>query len=128
MKKIERELDIKVGSRVSLPQPFVFFHVFSFSQVQQLMTDTWLPHFTRDRHLSCGGRVPIGCRVANVLRVENHRAYARYLSYKHALKLKRPRPCTPFPVRTSDRINLLDHETWLLLISRLKPLHHNTLE
>lgn len=50
------------------------------AEIQQLMTDTWLKTFSRDRLLLCGGRVPLGCRVANVLRVENHRAYARYLS------------------------------------------------
>ncbi|CAK9041728.1 unnamed protein product [Durusdinium trenchii] len=80
------------------------------AEVQQLMTDTWLPHFTRDRQLLGGGRVPIGCRVANVLRVENHRSYARYLTYKDALRLKRSGPCTPFPLRTSNRINLLDDD------------------
>ena len=71
------------------------------------MTETWLPHFTRDRHLHCGGRVPLGCRVANVLRIENHKAFARYRSYKEALRMKRP-CCAEFRVRTSGRINLLD--------------------
>jgi len=81
------------------------------AEVQQLMTDTWLPHFSRDRRLIHGSAaVPVGCRVANVLRVENHRAYARYSSYKDGLKMKRPGPCTPFPVRTSNRINLLEDE------------------
>ena len=72
------------------------------------MTETWLPHFTRDRHLHCGGRVPVGCRVANVLRIENHKAFARYRSYKEALRIKQPGPCAEFRVRTSGRINLLD--------------------
>ena len=81
------------------------------AEVQQLMTDTWLPHFSRDRRLIHGSAaVPVGCRVANVLRVENHRAYARYSSYKDGLKMKRPGPCTPFPVRTSNRINLLEDD------------------
>lgn len=77
-------------------------------EVQNLMTETWLSHFTRDRHLYCGGRVPVGCRVANVLRVENHKAYSRYSSYKDGLRIKRSGPCTGFTVRTSGKINLLD--------------------
>ena len=84
------------------------------AEIQQLMTDTWLPHFSRDRRLIHGSAaVPVGCRVANVLRVENHRAYARYSSYKDGLKMKRPGPCTPFPVRTSNRINLLEDDARL---------------
>ena len=135
------------------------------------MTETWMSHYTRDRLLHCGGRVPVGCRVANVLRVENHKArrscrvpamliqcprifddfwwfscsfayilrilshgkslslirpwgvmlftvfpvwrleleaYARYSSYKDALRMKRSQPCKRFTVRTSGKINLLD--------------------
>lgn len=77
-------------------------------EVQQLMTETWVAHFTRDRHLHCGGRVPVGCRVANVLRVENHKAYTRYASYKEGLRIKRSGPCSEFRVRTTHKINLLD--------------------
>jgi len=77
------------------------------AEVQQLMTDTWRACYTRDRRLVAGtSRVPIGCRVANVLRVENHQAYARYLNYKESVA--RSGPCTPFPTQTANRINLLD--------------------
>lgn len=81
------------------------------AEIQRLMTDTWEMKFSRDRRLVHGSEaVPLGCRVANVLRVENHRAFARYSSYKDGLRMKRPGPCTLFPVRTSNRINLLDED------------------
>lgn len=81
------------------------------AEIQRLMTDTWEMKFSRDRRLVHGSEaVPLGCRVANVLRVENHRAFARYSSYKDGLRMKRPGPCSPFPVRTSNRINLLDED------------------
>jgi len=35
-------------------------------------------------------------------------AYARYSSYKDALRMKRSQPCKRFTVRTSGKINLLD--------------------
>lgn len=42
--------------------------------------DTWEMKFSRDRRLVHGSEaVPLGCRVANVLRVENHRAFARHM-------------------------------------------------
>lgn len=81
------------------------------AEVQQLMNDTWRSRYTRDRWLVAGAeRVPLGCRVANVLRVENHRAFTRYANYKDGLRMKRSGPCSLFRVQTSDRINLLDDE------------------
>eukprot|EP00441_Pelagodinium_beii_P026137 CAMPEP_0197657186 /NCGR_PEP_ID=MMETSP1338-20131121/44471_1 /TAXON_ID=43686 ORGANISM="Pelagodinium beii, Strain RCC1491" /NCGR_SAMPLE_ID=MMETSP1338 /ASSEMBLY_ACC=CAM_ASM_000754 /LENGTH=949 /DNA_ID=CAMNT_0043233501 /DNA_START=174 /DNA_END=3024 /DNA_ORIENTATION=- len=78
------------------------------SEVQQLMTDTWRACYTRDRRLVAGTeRVPTGCRVVNVLRVENHRAYACYSNYKNSVAREHG-PCKPFPTQTSNRINLLD--------------------
>lgn len=47
---------------------------------QSLHQDTWEMKFSRDRRLVHGSEaVPLGCRVANVLRVENHRAFARHM-------------------------------------------------
>jgi len=81
------------------------------AEVQQLMTETWRGRFTRDRRLVAGAeRVPVGCRVANVLRVENHRAYTRYANYKDGMRMKRAYPCVPFRTQTTDRINLLDDD------------------
>ncbi|CAE6959311.1 Lrp4 [Symbiodinium natans] len=81
------------------------------AEVQQLMNDTWRSRYTRDRWLVAGAeRVPLGCRVANVLRVENHRAFTRYANYKDGLRMKRPGPCALFRSQTSDRINLLDDD------------------
>eukprot|EP00441_Pelagodinium_beii_P009057 CAMPEP_0197704182 /NCGR_PEP_ID=MMETSP1338-20131121/125809_1 /TAXON_ID=43686 ORGANISM="Pelagodinium beii, Strain RCC1491" /NCGR_SAMPLE_ID=MMETSP1338 /ASSEMBLY_ACC=CAM_ASM_000754 /LENGTH=960 /DNA_ID=CAMNT_0043288081 /DNA_START=193 /DNA_END=3076 /DNA_ORIENTATION=- len=77
-------------------------------KVQQLMTDSWRACYTRDRRLVAGtDRVPIGCRVVNVLRVENHGAYTRYAKYKESVAQERGH-CTPFPTQTANRINLLD--------------------
>ena len=45
--------------------------------------------------------------VFPVWRVELE-AYARYSSYKDALRMKRSEPCRRFTVRTSGKINLLD--------------------
>ncbi|CAJ1337043.1 unnamed protein product, partial [Effrenium voratum] len=71
------------------------------AEVQHLMNETWVQRYSRDRRLVGGSdKVPTSCRVANVLRVENHRAYARYNSYKDAVKIKRPGPCTRFKVET----------------------------
>eukprot|EP00933_Yihiella_yeosuensis_P004325 TRINITY_DN1086_c0_g1_i1.p1 TRINITY_DN1086_c0_g1~~TRINITY_DN1086_c0_g1_i1.p1 ORF type:complete len:1023 (+),score=164.48 TRINITY_DN1086_c0_g1_i1:102-3170(+) len=79
-------------------------------EVQELMTATWRACYTRDRKLVAGAeRVPTGCRVANVLRVENHRAFQRYWNYKEDLSACREeKGCSPFPTLTSDRINFLD--------------------
>jgi hypothetical protein len=47
---------------------------------QSLHQDTWEMKFSRDRRLVHGSEAgPLGCRVANVLRVENHRAFARHM-------------------------------------------------
>eukprot|EP00435_Cladocopium_sp_Y103_P070899 s320_g36.t1 len=80
----------------ALPLPLYWatrdgIHIFPdpnrIAEIQRLMTDawrgcsdTWEMKFSRDRRLVHGSEaVPLGCRVANVLRVENHRAFARHL-------------------------------------------------
>lgn len=113
--KDEASFELVVDLPMALPLYWATnhgIHIFPdpnrIGEVQNLMTETWMSHYTRDRLLHCGGRVPVGCRVANVLRVENHKAYARYSSYKDALRMKRSQPCKRFTVRTSGKINLLD--------------------
>lgn len=81
------------------------------NEVQQLMSETWRVCYTRDRRLIAGGdRVPVGCRVANVLRIENHSAFDRYRFYKDRVTARRSGGCPPFRTHTSGRINILDDE------------------
>mmetsp|Transcript_65296 Transcript_65296/g.181110 ORF Transcript_65296/g.181110 Transcript_65296/m.181110 type:complete len:540 (-) Transcript_65296:151-1770(-) len=87
-------------------------------EMQRLMSDTWRACYTRDRRLIAGERkVPSGCRVANVLRIENCEAYGRY--WQHVAGVGRRRcavGCKPFRTQTTGRLNSLDsslNETYL---------------
>jgi hypothetical protein len=78
-------------------------------QMQVLMGDTWAERSTRDRRIVAGDlRVPVGCRVASVLRIENHSAWERYCRYKSALIERRGGACTTFPTLTQGRLGALD--------------------
>mmetsp|Transcript_1155 Transcript_1155/g.2854 ORF Transcript_1155/g.2854 Transcript_1155/m.2854 type:complete len:978 (+) Transcript_1155:55-2988(+) len=75
------------------------------NEVQQLMSDTWRGVYTRDRMMVAGDhRVPIGCRVANVLRIENHTSFERYATYKDKIVEARRHSLEPFSLMTDDRL------------------------
>lgn len=78
-------------------------------QMQVLMGDTWAERSTRDRRIVAGDlRVPAGCRVASVLRVENHSAWERYCRYRGGVAGRRGGACTAFPALTQGRLGALD--------------------
>ncbi|CAK0899513.1 unnamed protein product, partial [Prorocentrum cordatum] len=78
-------------------------------QMQALMGDTWADRTTQDRRLVAGGlRVPAGCRVASVLRIENHPAWERHCRYRGAVAARRGGACTAFPTLTQGRLGELD--------------------
>jgi hypothetical protein len=76
-------------------------------QMQALMGDTWAERSTQDRRIVAGDlRVPAGCRVASVLRIENHSAWERYCRYKGDVARRRDGACTAFPALTQGRLPL----------------------
>jgi hypothetical protein len=54
--------------------------------MQEMMNSTWEVKYTRDRGKS---KIPIGARVTNVLRVENHESFRNYCDYAMALRSRR---------------------------------------
>lgn len=79
------------------------------NEVQQLMSETWRVCYTRDRMMVGGGtRVPVGCRVANVLRIENHRGYEKFFQHKERVAERRRGCVEPFATTTDSKMNLLD--------------------
>jgi len=111
--------EVVVESAVPLPLYWATkdgVHIFPdpnrMDEMQRLMTDTWRVCFTRDRRLVAGARkVPIGCRVANVLRIENYEGYERYWQYKAKVAERRASGgCEPFRTLTHARLNALDSD------------------
>lgn len=113
--------DIVIDSLVPLPSYWATqegMHIFPdpnrVNEVQQLMNDTWRVIATRDRRLISGdGRVPVGCRVASVLRIENHAGYDKYWKHKSEVTGRRSgagSACEAFKLETDNRLNLLDPE------------------
>jgi len=87
-------------------------------EMQRLMSETWRACYTRDRRLVAGEhRVPSGCRVANVLRIENCDAYERYWQHRTRVGERRCTVgCEPFRTQTTGKLNCLDsslNETYL---------------
>jgi len=117
--------EVVVESTVPLPMYWATkegVHIFPdpnrIDEIQRLMTETWRACYTRDRRLIAGERkVPSGCRVANVLRIENQAAYERYwLRKAQVADLRSSVGCEPFPTATQNRLNKLDNslnETYL---------------
>jgi len=52
--------------------------------------------------------MPVGCRVANVLRIEHHQGYAKYWQHMAAITARRSTAIEPFPTITDGRLNLLE--------------------
>lgn len=78
-------------------------------EMQQLMTDTWKVKYTRDRKLAGGtGKVPKGCRVTNVLRVENHASYNKTWRRKQEVRARRREVERTFQTTTTGKLNKLE--------------------
>ena len=67
-------------------------------EMQRLLTQTWREKRTRDRPK--GEEVPTGARVTNVLRVENHESYEKYMTHAATVQHRRGR-CERFHVETN---------------------------
>lgn len=76
-----------------------------------MMTAAWKVKYTRDRKAVAGSsKVPIGCRVVDVLRVEHHDTFSKYAQHREQIRRSRgPGGCELFRVVTSDQqLNKLD--------------------
>eukprot|EP00931_Biecheleriopsis_adriatica_P062012 TRINITY_DN37328_c0_g1_i1.p1 TRINITY_DN37328_c0_g1~~TRINITY_DN37328_c0_g1_i1.p1 ORF type:complete len:473 (+),score=74.10 TRINITY_DN37328_c0_g1_i1:194-1420(+) len=69
--------------------------------MQELFDMTWVAKYSRDRKLDGDTRVPTGGQVTEVLRVENHKMFKKYLECKERLQQRRPDGCEAFSVATS---------------------------
>jgi len=109
---------ITIESPVPLPPYWATsegMHIFPdpnrIQEVQRLMSETWKVRLTRDRRLLGGtDSVPTNCRVASVLRIENHRGYQQYWKHKAEVTRRRAGQLEPFTMETDHKVNLLDDD------------------
>eukprot|EP00931_Biecheleriopsis_adriatica_P018375 TRINITY_DN12900_c0_g1_i7.p1 TRINITY_DN12900_c0_g1~~TRINITY_DN12900_c0_g1_i7.p1 ORF type:complete len:649 (+),score=130.91 TRINITY_DN12900_c0_g1_i7:49-1995(+) len=96
------------------------------SQMQAILDATWRVKWTRDRKRDKTGKVPTRATVLNVLRVENHEAFARYWNFLSSARSKATQtPIEPFRVET-DRIDIVDGSKNLDPSVNEKYLFHGT--
>eukprot|EP00929_Paragymnodinium_shiwhaense_P098208 TRINITY_DN59725_c0_g2_i1.p1 TRINITY_DN59725_c0_g2~~TRINITY_DN59725_c0_g2_i1.p1 ORF type:complete len:388 (+),score=77.44 TRINITY_DN59725_c0_g2_i1:145-1308(+) len=85
-------------------------------QMQRFMSAAWEAKYSRDRKMVAGSsEVPVGCKVLNVLHVQNHPTWAKYWNYKQSVARRRRgshgSPCGDFDAMTSrEQLQGLDAE------------------